>query len=72
MGQTFSAMQPEAEFIDEIQTKSPKSFPPCYSQSPLQLCISIIFFKLTQHLTYFYSITSVLYSVHCKRERRKT
>jgi len=53
-----------------------KSFPPCYSQSPLQLCLEIsvslnshnflcmFLFKLTQPLTYLYS--SVI--VHCKRE----
>jgi hypothetical protein len=28
---------PEAEFLDEILTKSFKSFPPCYSQSPLHV-----------------------------------
>ncbi len=31
--------------------KSLKSFPPCYSQSPLQFALRILFFKLTQPLT---------------------
>ncbi len=51
--------------------KSLQSFPPCYFQSPLQLCLAISIssnFKLTQPLTYFYSSVSV----HCKEERRKT
>jgi hypothetical protein len=29
----------EAEFLDKIKTKG--VFPPCYSQSPLQLCLEI-------------------------------
>ncbi len=32
---------PEAEFLDKAKTKSLKRFPPCYSQSPLQLCLEI-------------------------------
>jgi hypothetical protein len=34
---------PEAEFFVEIRNtdKILKSFPPCYSQSPLQLCLDI-------------------------------
>ncbi len=31
----------EAEFLDEIQSKVSKSFSPCYSKSPLQLCLEI-------------------------------
>jgi len=41
--------------------RSFKSFPPCYSQSPLQLCLRFLF--LQTHAT-FYSF--------CKGERRKT
>ncbi len=62
-------------FLGRNPDWSLKSFPPCYSQSPLQLCLQIsvpsnstqllaYFFKLTQPLTYFCS--SVI--VHCKRE----
>jgi hypothetical protein len=32
---------PEAKFLDENPDKSLKSFPPYYSQSPLQLCLEI-------------------------------
>ncbi len=50
--------------------QSLQSFPPCYSQSPLQLCleISIYFFKQT-HATYYSFYSSV--AVHCTGERRK-
>jgi hypothetical protein len=43
--------------LDEIQKKV---FPPCNSQSPLQLCLEI-FFKLTQPLTV--SRVQLLYTV---------
>ncbi len=42
-GQVFRRI--EAEFLDEIQIKV-LEFPPCYSQSPLQLCL-----RFTQPLT---------------------
>jgi hypothetical protein len=51
----------EAEFLDEIQTKSLQSFPPCYSQSPLQLALRFIF--LQTHAT-SYSFHSPV-TVHC-------
>jgi hypothetical protein len=40
--------------IEQNPDKSLQSFPPCYSQSPLQLCleISLYFFKLAQPLTF--------------------
>ncbi len=42
----------EAEFLDVIHTKVLKSFPPCYSQSPVQICLDFFhLFKLTQPLT---------------------
>ncbi len=41
--------------------KSLESFPPCYSQSPLQLCLEIYFFKHTQPLTI--STVKLLYIV---------
>jgi hypothetical protein len=41
----------EAELLDEIQPKVVKSFPPCYSQSPLQLCLRFLFLQITQPLT---------------------
>jgi hypothetical protein len=41
----------EDEFWDVNPDKSLKSFTPCYSQSPLQLCLEISIFKLTQPLT---------------------
>ncbi len=44
-GHPSHSICPEAEFLDENQTKSLKSFPPSYSQSPLQLCLEI---SLTQ------------------------
>ncbi len=48
--------------------KSLKSFPPCYSQSPLQLCLLFLFLQ-THAISYsFYSS----FIVHCKGERRKT
>ncbi len=33
--------KPDAEFSDEMQTKAFRVFPPCYSQSPLQLCLVV-------------------------------
>jgi hypothetical protein len=39
---------------------SAKSVPPCYLQSPLQLCFEIFFFKLTQPLTFFFKLTQPL------------
>jgi len=45
--------------------KNRKDFPPCYSQSPLQLCLRFIFFKLTQPLT----VSSIIiYTVNEKGE----
>jgi hypothetical protein len=38
-------------FFDEIQTKSHKSFPPCYSKSPLCL---VIFFLQTHATSYIF------------------
>ncbi len=47
--------------LGRIPDKSRKSFPPCYSQSPLQLCLEIFyFFKLTQPLSYFFKLTQPL------------
>jgi hypothetical protein len=36
----------EAESLDEIQTKNLKSFPPSYSQPPLQLCLRFLLCNL--------------------------
>ncbi len=52
---------PEAEFLDEIQTKVFTSFPPCYSQSPRQFCMRFLFLQ----------IQATSYSF-CKEEWRKT
>ncbi len=41
--------------------KSRKSFPPCYSQSPLQLCLEIYISPATSYS--FYSSVTVLYTV---------
>jgi hypothetical protein len=68
------SVHPEAEFLDEIQTKVLR-VPPCFSQSSLQLCLEIYISSNSRnllcisstHTTYFYS--SVI--VHCKGERRK-
>ncbi len=56
----FITIGTEAEFL------SLKSFPSCYSQSPLASPWDFYFFKLTQ------TLTIVLYSVHRKGERRET
>ena len=47
--------------------KPDKSLPPCYPQSPLQLCLKILF--LQTHATSYNFLSTV--SVHCKGERRK-
>jgi hypothetical protein len=51
-------MRTEAEFFDEIQNKSLKCFPSCYSQSPLQLCLATAIssnsFSLLQFLQFSY------------------
>ncbi len=48
--------------LGRIPDKNLKSFPPCYSQSPLQLCLEISnFFKLMQPLTF--STVHLLYTV---------
>ncbi len=63
--------QNKGRILGRNPDKSHKSFPPCYSQSPLQstaLPWDIYFFKLTQLLTYFY----ISVTVHCQIERRKT
>ncbi len=53
----------EAEFLDEIQTKVLRVFPPSFSQSPLQLCheIFVYFFKLT--LPFTVTTVQLLYTV---------
>ncbi len=48
--------------------KSLTSFPPCYSQSPLQLCLEIFF--LQTHATSYNFYNSI--TVPCEGERRKT
>ncbi len=53
----------------KIQNKSLKSFPSCYSQSPLHSFALRLLFLQTHSASYsFYSSVTV----HCKRERRKT
>ncbi len=57
----------EADFLEEIQTKV-KSFPPCYSKSPLQsaaLPWDFYFFKLTRPVTVS-STVHLLYTVNEK------
>ncbi len=44
---------PEPEFLDEIQTKVFKSFPPCSSESPLQLYLVIYISSTKQDLLQF-------------------
>ncbi len=47
--------------------KSLKSFPPCYSQSPLQLCLGdFYFFKLEKPLKI--ATVQLLYTVECRKE----
>ncbi len=43
-------IQPRGRILVRNPDKSLKSFPPCYSQSPQQLCLLFLFFKLTQPL----------------------
>jgi hypothetical protein len=55
------------EFLDKIQTKVFKSFPPCYLQSPLQLCLEISNSSNSCNLLQFLHLVTVL----CKGEKRK-
>ncbi len=48
--------------------KNLKSFPPCYSKSPLQLCLEISISSNSRNLLQFLQCATV----HCKGERRKT
>ncbi len=48
----------EAEFLYEIQT-SLKSFPPCNSKSPLQLCLEISISSSSQNLLQFLEVSHV-------------
>jgi hypothetical protein len=43
----------ESEFLDEVQTKSLKSFSPSYLQSPLQLCLEISISSNSRNLLQF-------------------
>ncbi len=54
----------EAEFLGR---NSDKSFPPCYSQSPLQL--EIYFSSKSRNFLQFLEFSTV--TVHCKGERRR-
>jgi hypothetical protein len=56
----------EAEFLDEIQTKF-KSFPPCFSQSPLQLCLEISVSSNSRNLLQFLDLEFS----YCTLSRRK-
>jgi hypothetical protein len=58
---------PEAEFLDEIQTKVLRVFLLAITVSSTALPWDFCFFRLTQPLTVFYSSVTV----HCKGERRK-
>ncbi len=58
--------------------KSLKSFPPCYSHSPLELCLEIYITSNSRNLLHIFSKshnllhTSISVTVHCKGERRKS
>jgi hypothetical protein len=54
---------PEAEFLDEIQTKVLRVSPPCYSQSPLQLCLEISTSSNSQNLFQFLDFSYCTYIV---------
>jgi hypothetical protein len=54
--------------LGRIPDKSLKSFPLCYSKSPLQLCLEISIFSNSRNLFQFLQCVFV----HCKGERRKT
>jgi hypothetical protein len=56
---------PEAIFLYEIQTKSLRRFPPCYSQPPLQLCLEISISSNSCNLLQFLEYNS------CTLQRRK-
>ncbi len=43
----------EAEFLDEVQTKSLKTFSSSYSQSPIQLCLEMSFSSNSRNLLQF-------------------
>jgi hypothetical protein len=56
-------VRPEAaEFLDEIQKKILRSFAPCYSQSPLQLCLEIYISSNSRNLLHI-STAQILYTV---------
>jgi hypothetical protein len=63
-----SSTNPGAEFMDKIQTKVLKSFPPCYSQLPLH-CLEISISSNSRNLL---QLLKFSYCVRCKGERRKT
>jgi hypothetical protein len=44
------------------------SFPPCYSQSPLQLCLEISIFSNSRNLLKFLGFSQLLYTVRRKEE----
>ncbi len=73
-GQTFDkdhqfchSLATEAEFLTQNPDKILKSFPPCYSKSPLQLCLEIFISSNSHNLLEFLQCVAV----HCKGERKK-
>jgi hypothetical protein len=68
MASAKAAEEPWGRILELNTGKSLKSFPSCnFSQSPLQLCLEILF--LQTHATSYSFHSSV--TVHCKRERRE-
>jgi hypothetical protein len=60
-------MMSRGRILGRKTDKSLKSFPPCYSQSPLQLCLRFIFLQTHETSYSFYSS----FTLHCIGKKRK-
>ncbi len=57
--QILARQTPRGQILGRKHDKSPKSFPPCYSKSPLQLCLGIYISANSRNLLQFLQCVSV-------------
>ncbi len=68
LGHEWCAQQTWGRILERNPDKILKSFPPCHSQSSLELCIEISISSHSRNLLQFLELVTV----HCKGERKKT
>jgi hypothetical protein len=60
---------PDKSLKGFLSRQKSSGFPPCYSKSPLQLCLGIFFSSNSRNSL---TVSTARVSVHCKEEMRRT